>query len=232
MSGYIYCFNTHENPNIIKAGYTQQDNYKKRFQSYIGPTKPRSVFFTMKVDDAIEAEKMMLQLMNQCASICKRCDLGNEWFQTIGEFTFEQRASHLQTIAKIVQKASSTQSIIPPSNSSGQNFQAANSLENVPTAHWILGVNNAHKKFNEENNIRKLTIKTNSFEVPRGLELYFKKFDDFVSQEATKNFSAVNLLRSYEASTFCPNRYLCQFLPVSESDRLKIVAHRYQDFLT
>ena len=112
MSGFIYCFNTHENPNIIKAGHTQQE-VQKRLRGYMGPTKPRSIIFTLKVDDSVEAEKMMLQLMEQCVSLNKRYDLGNEWFETTGNFNFEQRAGHLQTIAKIVQKASSIPSSIP-----------------------------------------------------------------------------------------------------------------------
>ena len=112
MSGFIYCFNTHENTNIIKAGHTQQE-VQKRLRGYMGPTKPRSIIFTLKVDDSVEAEKMMLQLMEQCVSLNKRYDLGNEWFETTGNFNFEQRAGHLQTIAKIVQKASSIPSSIP-----------------------------------------------------------------------------------------------------------------------
>jgi hypothetical protein len=162
------------------------------------------------VDDSVEAEKMMLQLMQQCVSLHKRKDLGNEWFETTGCFSFEQRAEHLQTIAKIVKKAS----IIPPSTQSVQ------------------GVGE-----------RTLISETNSSETDteppvqqatglRGLETYFKKFDDFVAQEAKPNHvSPLALLQNYEASTFCPYGNLCQFLPLSELERVKVVSKRYLDFL-
>ena len=208
MSGFIYCFNTHENPNIIKAGHTQQD-VQKRLRGYLGPTKPRSIIFTLKVDDSVEAEKIMLQLMQQCVSLKKRYDLGNEWFETTGNFTFEQRTEHLQTIAKIVKKASS----IPPSIPSVQDVRErilisetnGSELEPEPPVQQATGL--------------------------RGLEDYFKKFDDFVAQEAKPNrVSPLALLRNYEASTFCP--YICQFLPFSEPERVNVVSKRYLDFLT
>lgn len=207
MSGYIYCFNTHETPNIIKAGHTQQE-VQKRLRGYMGPTKPRSIIFTLKVDDSVEAEKMMLQLMEQCVSLNKRYDLGNEWFETTGNFNFEQRAGHLQTIAKIVQKASS----IPPS---------------VPDVRErILISETKSSKLDSEPPVQQATGL-------RGLEDYFKKFDDFVAQEAKPNrVSPLALLRNYEASTFCPYGNLCQFLPFSEPERVEVVSKRYLNFLT
>ena len=198
MSGYIYCFNTHENPHIIKAGHTQQ-KVQKRLRGYLGPTKPRSIIFTLKVDDSVEAEKMMLKLFEQCISLNKRCDLGNEWFETTGCFNFKERAEHLQTIAKIVQKASSIPPpSIPPSKSSEYDSGPVQQATGL-----------------------------------RGLEDYFKKFDDFVAQEAKPDSSPLELLRSYEASTFCPyGNMMRQFLPFPESERVKVVAHRYRDFLS
>ena len=203
MSGYIYCFNTHENPHIIKAGHTQQ-KVQKRLRGYLGPTKPRSIIFTLKVDDSVEAEKMMLKLFEQCISLNKRCDLGNEWFETTGCFNFKERAEHLQTIAKIVQKASS----IPPPSIPPPSIPPSKSSEyDSGPVQQATGL--------------------------RGLEDYFKKFDDFVAQEAKPDSSPLELLRSYEASTFCPyGNMMRQFLPFPESERVKVVAHRYRDFLS
>lgn len=216
MSGFIYCFNTHENPNIIKAGHTQQD-VQKRLRGYMGPTKPRSVIFTLKVDDSIEAEKMMLQLMQQCVCLTKRYDLGNEWFETTGCFSFEERAKHLQTIAKIVQKASRVPPSIP-------------SIEDVESFHEGL----RHKRTINETNSSESDPEPpmqHATEL-RGLGNYFKKCDDFVAQEAKpNNISPLALLKSYEASTFCPYGNLCQFLPFSESERVNVVARRYKEFL-
>ena len=202
MSGYIYCFNTHENPHIIKAGHTQQ-KVQKRLRGYLGPTKPRSIIFTLKVDDSVEAEKMMLKLFEQCISLNKRCDLGNEWFETTGCFNFKERAEHLQTIAKIVQKASS----IPPPSIPPPSIPPSKSSEyDSGPVQQATGL--------------------------RGLEDYFKKFDDFVAQEAKPDSSPLELLRSYEASTFCPyGNMMRQFLPFPESERVKVVANRYRDFL-
>ena len=202
MSGHIYCFNTHENPNIIKAGHTQQD-VPKRLRGYLGPSKPRTVIFSLKVNDSVEAEKMMLQLMQQCVSLNKRHDLGNEWFETIGCFNFEQRATHLQAIARIVQKASN---IIPI-------------VQTMPQKRTI--------NHNDEPTVLQAT------NTLPGLEEYFKNFDDFVTQEAQQFLlvnSPQFLLRSYEASTFCI--HICQFLPFTEEDRTRVTAERYKDFLS
>ena len=107
QSGYIYCFTTHENPNIIKCGRTDQ-KVEKRLGGYLGPTKPRHIIFIYKVDDSVEAEKMMLKLFYQNISLKQRKDLGLEWFQTTGEFTFQERERQLVDIAEIVKKASRT----------------------------------------------------------------------------------------------------------------------------
>lgn len=205
MSGHIYCFNTHENPNIIKAGHTQQD-VQKRLRGYLGPTKPRCVIFTLQVGDSVEAEKMMLNLMKQCVSLKQRHDLGNEWFEMTGNFKFEQRADHLQMIAKIVQKASSVPSVParPHTRISKTNRSESEAEPPVQQATAL-----------------------------RGLEDYFKRFDDFVAQEtaAQNNVSPLALLRIYEASTFCPYGNLCEFLPFSENERVKVTARRYREFL-
>lgn len=224
MSGTIYCFNTLENPNIIKAGHTQQD-VKKRLRGYMGPTKPRSIIFTLKVDDSVEAEKMMLRLIQQCVSLNKRYDLGNEWFETTGNFTFEQRAEHLQTIARIVQKASS---IIP--RSSVASIPPSISPSVPPSGEEDI---KRHKRTVSETNNSESDPEPPVQQATglRGLEDYFKKFDDFVAQEAKPNHvSPLELLRSYQASTFCT--HLCHFLPFSESERVNVVAYRYRDFLS
>lgn len=211
MSGHIYCFNTQENPNIIKAGHTQQNDVQKRLRGYMGPTKPRSIIFTLKVDNSVEAEKMMLELMTLCVSIKKRCDLGNEWFETTGNFSFEQRTVQLQTIARIVKKASSLSvaSVVPSVVPS----VIASVIASVPSV-------------DSDEPVQQVTTTT-----LRGLEEYFKNFDDFVAQEAApSHVSPLALSRTFEASTFCP--YLCQFLPFSESERVNVTAQRYRDFLS
>jgi|APSaa5957512622_1039677.scaffolds.fasta_scaffold08786_6 hypothetical protein len=228
MSGYIYCFNTHENPHIIKAGHTQQ-KVQKRLRGYLGPTKPRSIIFTLKVDDSVEAEKMMLKLFEQCISLNKRCDLGNEWFETTGCFNFKERAEHLQTIAKIVQKASSIPppSIPPPSIPPPSIPPPSVPPPSIPPPS-IPPPSIPPSKSSEYDSgpVQQATGL-------RGLEDYFKKFDDFVAQEAKPDSSPLELLRSYEASTFCPyGNMMRQFLPFPESERVKVVAHRYRDFLS
>lgn len=291
MSGTIYCFNTIENPNIIKAGHTQQV-VQKRLRGYMGPTKPRSIIFTVKVDDSVEAEKMMLHLMEQCVSLKKRYDLGNEWFETTGFFSFEQRAKHLQTIARIVQKASNI--IIPPSVPSVRDISPVEKhvgKDDIPVTQHQHELNVANRTPADEPDYRamaeaffqaqvqeqaqaegevedvdahkyheskceykedierpqrsKRTInETNSSESEpeppmqatslRGLEEYFKRFDDFVAQEAApSNVLPLILLRNYEASAFCPYLYqLLSYLPFSESERVNVTAQRYRDFLS
>lgn len=201
MQGYIYCFNTKENPNIIKAGQTQQD-VKQRLRGYIGPTKPRHIFFQEKVDDCIKAETMMLDLMCQCVSLTKRNDLGNEWFETNGDYNFEKRAIHLDTIAKIV-KMASRDACIPevrtvvaaPSEATGAAFQ--------PEAKTL-----------------------------RGLETYFENFDRYITEQALHCTDPLTLLKNYESSSFCIYGNFCKFLPFSEKERVKVIENRYAEFIT
>lgn len=200
MKGYIYCFNTSESPNIIKAGHTHQD-VKKRLRGYLGPSRPRSIIFEVQVDDSIEAEKMMLLLMRQCVSLKQRHDLGNEWFETNGDFNFQERATHLQSIAKIVKKASSVQTNLSVSSkvSSKEPDEIFPEMEEVA-----------------------LSL--------RGLEEYFKKFDDYVAQYAPQCGDALSLLKRYESSPFCP--YICEYLPFSETKRVQVTANRYVNFIS
>ena len=174
MKGHIYCFNTHENPNIIKAGHTQQE-VQKRLRGYLGPTKPRHIIFTLKVDDSVEAEKMMLQLMRQCISLTHRDDLGNEWFETSGNFNFEQRATHLQNIARIVQKASENKCIVE-NNVISDCYEEVTIDAPAPSQATSLS----------------------------GLEEYFSNFDRYVAQYAPSNCNALTLLKNFESSSFCP----------------------------
>ena len=80
MAGLIYCFNTVGDNKIYKAGHTQ-NSLSTRLKGYLGPSKPRTIFFSRKVDDSIHAEKMMLTLLRQCTSLKERKDLGDEWFE-------------------------------------------------------------------------------------------------------------------------------------------------------
>ena len=64
----------------------------------------------------------------------------------------------------------------------------------------------------------------------RGLENYFKNFDDYVAQDALPNInSALTLLKNYESSSFCTS--LCEFLPFPEEDRVQVTNTRYNNFL-
>lgn len=205
MKGFIYCFTTHENPNIIKAGHTHQE-VSKRLRGYLGPTKPRSIIFTHAVDDSVEAEKMMLQLMCQTVSIKQRQDLGNEWFETVGKYTFHDRQVHLENIAQIVKKAS-------------KNQELTNKL--------------AHKDTEESKEKEFKRLKLNSTDnatTLRGLEYYFETMDQFVKEEAPPFEKAVDLLRAYEASRFSPYGNFCQYFPFPEDIRVQVTANRYADF--
>lgn len=51
----------------------------------MGLSKPRTIIATRKVDDSVEAEKIMLRLMRQCVGIMERIDLGAEWFEATSE---------------------------------------------------------------------------------------------------------------------------------------------------
>lgn len=81
MSGFLYCFNTFCDPNIYKAGHTQQEELKFRLKSYLGPSKPRIVVASRRVLDSIGGEKMMLGLLRQSSVVKPRRDLGDEWFE-------------------------------------------------------------------------------------------------------------------------------------------------------
>lgn len=204
MKGYIYCFNTHENPNIIKAGHTQQ-NIHKRLRGYPGPTKPRSIFFQLQVDDSVYAEKMMLTLMRQCASLIQRHDLGNEWFEVSGEFDFHERAAHLQSIATIVQLASR---VAPPASRGGVTGEVCVPEMCVPETSTAA-------------EMKSITL--------RGLESYFVNFDEYVSQDAPACSDSRALLDSYESSSYC--EYFCEFLPYSKETRVRVASNRYAHFL-
>lgn len=79
MAGTLYCFNTVENADIYKVGYTQQE-LCIRLRGYLGPSKPRVMVVSRKVDDAVQAEAIMLQLLRHSNILRPRDDLGNEWF--------------------------------------------------------------------------------------------------------------------------------------------------------
>lgn len=99
MAGVIYCFNTLADENVYKAGQTQ-NCLRERLRGYIGPSRPRCMIFTRRVDDVRHAEKIMLTLMRQCVSLTQRLDLGSEWFSAVGSHA-ETRQRHLWTIADI-----------------------------------------------------------------------------------------------------------------------------------
>ena len=199
QGGYIYCFTTHENPNIIKCGRTDQ-KVEKRLGGYLGPTKPRHIIFIYKVDDSVEAEKMMLKLFYQNISVKQRKDLGQEWFQTTGEFTFQERERQLVDIAEIVKKASRTN----------------------PTPNQV-----------EDTEHLATTIDKYKYETElRGMEFYFKNFDDFVREAAQPSTTPLDLLRAFEASNYSPYGNFCRFFPFPEDVRASVVKNRYRHFLS
>lgn len=213
MKGFIYCFTTHENPNIIKAGHTHQE-VSKRMRGYLGPTKPRTMIFTHEVDDSVEAEKMMLKLMCQTVSIFQRQDLGNEWFETTREYSFHDRQVHLENIAQIVKKASKKQEVV---TYSGENDEVS-AEESEEKGAKIPKLTNFTEKYGDATTLR-------------GLEYYFETMDQFVREEAPPFEKAVDLLRAYEASKFSPYGKFCQFLRFPEEVRVQVTANRYPEFL-
>jgi hypothetical protein len=213
MKGFIYCFTTHENPYIIKAGHTHQE-VSKRMRGYLGPTKPRTMIFTHEVDDSVEAEKMMLKLMRQTVSIKQREDLGNEWFETVGEYSFHDRQVHLENIAQIVKKASKKQDVVY----SGESDE--------------ISAEESDEKKVKRLKLTNFTEKYGNATTLRGLEYYFETMDQFVREEAPPFEKAVDLLRAYEASKFSPYGKFCQFLRFPEEVRVQVTANRYSEFLS
>ena len=66
----------------------------------------------------------------------------------------------------------------------------------------------------------------------RGLENYFAQFDQFVRETAAETLvDAMTLMKSYEASEFCPMGKFCGYLPYGENARLRVVQNRYNRLL-
>lgn len=104
MAGYIYFFNTLGDGQIYKAGETQQDNVSARMRGYLGPSKPRTIVASRAVDDALEAEKLLLSLLKQCVHYRFRPDYGDEWFEAVTD-DVEERHKAVLLIADVVQRA-------------------------------------------------------------------------------------------------------------------------------
>ena len=101
MAGIIYCFNTIRDPTIYKLGHTKK-KLKMRLRGYLGPSKPHEVVLCRTVEDAREAEKMMIHLL-KCSNVLKHCeDLGSEWFSATTHDT-DGRHRTIHTFADIVQ---------------------------------------------------------------------------------------------------------------------------------
>lgn len=174
MAGLIYCFNTVGDNKIYKAGHTQ-NSLSTRLKGYLGPSKPRTIFFSRKVDDSIHAEKMMLTLLRQCTSLKEREDLGDEWFENVSEDS-NLLYKHLQNIADIVQLASRTSSSEKPAP-----------IQKVYEDKTPL----------EETNV---SISTNL----KGMEQYFQAFDTFVNDTSLNLSNSEDLVNDYEESNVCP----------------------------
>lgn len=80
MAGFLYCFNTVGDSRIYKVGHTQQDKLSERLKGYLGPSKPRVMVASRRVDDSVRAEALMLTLVRHSRVLTSRPDLGKEWF--------------------------------------------------------------------------------------------------------------------------------------------------------
>ena len=70
-----------EDNRIFKAGHTQRQ-LSARLSGYLG-RQPRTVFFSRRVDDSVNAEKIVLTLLRRCSSLKSREDYGDEWFEDV-----------------------------------------------------------------------------------------------------------------------------------------------------
>lgn len=104
MAGTIYCFNTICDHRIYKAGHTQQD-LKSRLRGYLGPSRPRVIVASRKVDDSVAAETMVLGLLRQCSSLVPRPDLGNEWFASKDGVDDDERHKAILFVFDVVSRA-------------------------------------------------------------------------------------------------------------------------------
>lgn len=104
MRGTIYCFNTIGDARVFKAGHTQNE-LRTRLRGYLGPSRPRTIFFSQRVDDSVLAETLMLTLLRQCVSFTQRTDLGNEWFEATVDDA-RTLYDHLKRIAHVCALAS------------------------------------------------------------------------------------------------------------------------------
>lgn len=114
MAGFIYCFNTICDTHIYKAGHTQQPDLQSRLKSYLGPSKPRVVVASRRVDDSVVAEGMMLGLMRQCYALKVREDLGDEWFESCKEIPDVMLHKAILLIFDVVSKACRKNGPPPP----------------------------------------------------------------------------------------------------------------------
>ena len=103
MEGILYAFNTICDPNIYKVGYTRQTELAARLRGYLGPSKPRVIVVSRRVDDATEAERLLLGLLRVSNVVRARPDLGDEWFEALGAPDHTQRTIHW--ISGIVERA-------------------------------------------------------------------------------------------------------------------------------
>ena len=104
MAGFVYFFNTVSDGSIYKAGETQQESVASRMRSYLGPSKPRTIVVSRAVDDAREAERLLLALLKQCVHFRFRPDYGDEWFEAVTA-DVEKRHRAAILIMDVVQRA-------------------------------------------------------------------------------------------------------------------------------
>lgn len=104
MAGFIYFFNTVSDGSIYKAGETQQDSVAARMRSYLGPSKPRTIVVSRAVNDAMEAERLLLTLLKQCTHFRFRPDYGDEWFEAV-TVDVDERHRAATFLVDVVQRA-------------------------------------------------------------------------------------------------------------------------------
>ena len=173
MAGIVYCFNTICDHRIYKAGHTQQ-TLQSRLRGYLGPSRPRVIVASRKVDDSVAAETMILGLLQQCSTLAQRTDLGNEWFELKDGVDVEECHKAILFVFDVVSKA----------------VRAPDCCKHpdVPTLHPPSQVT---------------TSNIDVCNLP-GMEGYFDALERFVCTTSKCDGTMDDILQAFEDSDFCP----------------------------
>lgn len=112
MSGFIYCFNCVGDATTYKVGFTKQSTLQHRFRGYLGPSKPRMLVASKRVDDAERAETLAISLFKQNKHLVHDDTLGEEWFRST-EGDAAERHRSIQLVFDVVQMATTTSIVTP-----------------------------------------------------------------------------------------------------------------------